>query len=125
MLIVYTEYIMAKGRQARTLRKDQIERLEEFRRASHEGALHGYSLPQLRSAMGAGFGWRTLQKALQGRPVWDLSYFYIAQWIERFLPAGKPVHDGKAAAAGDSPEPEEDSNAEAETGTTRTVRGSR
>jgi len=119
---------MPRGRQSRTLNRSQIQRLEDFRRASHEGAPHGYSLPQLRSAMAAGFGWRTLQKALLGRPVWDLHYSYIAQWIDRFLPA-PPVRDGKAAAAGEREGNEEPAeiiaDAEESEGATRTVRGSR
>jgi hypothetical protein len=78
---------MPRGRQTRTLQPSQIERLEMFKRAPHEGAAHGYSLPQLRSAMGLGCSWETLQKALQGRAVWDQHCDYIAQWIERYLPA--------------------------------------
>jgi len=113
---------MPRGRQTRTLRPDQIARLEDFRKASHEGAPHGYSLPQLRLAMGASFGWRTLQTALLGRPVWDLSYSYITQWIERYIPADAPVQDGKSAAAGEKPE---EGDAEEAPSTTRTLRGSR
>ena len=114
---------MPRGHQSRALRPDQIERLEAFRRASHEGAPHGYSLPRLRSAMGASFGWATLQKALAGRPVWDLHHAYIAQWIERFCPAPTQEH-GKDADAGQN-EPVEKDDAEEAPGTTRTVRGSR
>jgi hypothetical protein len=92
---------MSRGRQTRKLTADQIRRLEEFRRASHDGAPHGYSLPLLRTAMGARFGWATLQKALQGRPVWELSHAYIVQWIERYLPAVPIVLDQKSLAAGE------------------------
>ncbi len=113
---------MARGRQTRTLRKDQIERLEMFRKAHHDGAPHGYSYPQLRLAMGMTFGWRTVQAALQGRPVWDLYHAPIAQWIERYLPAPPAPVDGKAAASG---EREIDEPDEEEAGTTGTVRGSR
>src|SRR6266404_5780987 len=113
---------MPRGRQTRTLRPDQIARLEKFRRSAHDGAQHGYSLPQLRLAMGASFGWRTLQTALKGLPVWDLSYFYIVQWIERFIPEDAPPQDGKSAAAG---EKLEEGDAEEAPGTTRTLRGSR
>jgi len=82
------------------LRKDQIERLEKFRKACHDGAPHGYSYPQLRLAMGMTFGWRSVQAALQGRPVWDLYHAPIAQWIERYLPAPAAPVDGKSLAAG-------------------------
>jgi hypothetical protein len=105
---------MIRGRQTRTLRQDQIDKLEAFRRARHDGAPSGYSLPQLRSAMGLGCSWETLQKALQGRPVWDLHYFRIVQWIERFLTT--PATDE---------EPQEKGDAEEIAGAARTIRGSR
>jgi hypothetical protein len=110
---------MARGRQTRALRPDQIARLVAFKKASHpeHGAPHGYSLPQLRSAMAAGFGWETLKKALAGLPVWDLHHDYIAGWIERFLPAPPAAIDGKAAASGERNEPDEE-----EAGTDGSVR---
>jgi len=121
---------MPGGRESKALTRDQIARLEAFRRASHEGAPHGYSLPLLRTAMGAQFSWATLKKALQGRPVWILHHAYIVEWLDRYLPAGPLPRDGKAAAAGD--EPEENGNGGAgearEDGTdktARTFRGSR
>ena len=92
---------MPRGRQTKTLRPDQIARLEKFRRTPHEGAPGGYSLPQLKLAMAGPFTWETLSKALQGRPVWDLTASWIGQWIERYLPAPPAEPDGKAAAAGD------------------------
>jgi hypothetical protein len=83
----------------------QIQWLEKFRRSPHEGAPHGYTLPLLRTAMGASFGWETLKKALAGRPVLELHHAYIAQWIARYLepPA---VRSGKDAASGERDEPE-------------------
>jgi hypothetical protein len=111
---------MARGRQTRTLTLDQRSRLERFRRASHDGAPHGYSLPLLRTAMQIGCSWETLQKALLGLPVWDLHHSAIVAWIERYLPVSTPVHDGKAAAAGEREE-ENGENGEA----ARTIRGSR
>jgi hypothetical protein len=104
---------MASGPQTRRLTPAQINLLEKFRRASHEGAPHGYTLPMLRSAMGASFGWQTLKKALAGRPVLELHHAYIVQWMERYLEPEAPVRDGKAAASG-----EKDEEAEA-TGTIR------
>jgi len=86
------------------LRPDQIEQLENFRRAAHDGAPHGYSLPQLRLAMDAKFGWETLKKALAGLPVWNLHYFYIVQWIAKYLPTPPAPIDGKAAASGERDE---------------------
>jgi hypothetical protein len=97
---------MPGGRQSRSLSRFQIHVLEAFRKSSHNGARHGYSFPQLRMAMGASFGWRTLQKALLGHPVWDLHHAYIVRWIAENLPGPKP-RDGKAAAAGEREELEE------------------
>jgi len=94
---------MARGRQTRTLRPDQIARLAAFKKAPHpeHGAPHGYSFPQLRLAMAIGCSWETVQKALQGLPVWEQHHLYIAQWIERYLPAPPAPIDGKAAASGE------------------------
>jgi len=130
---------MSPGPRTRKLTPDQIQRLEEFRRASHDGAPHGYSLPLLRTAMGMRFGFRTLGKALQGLPIAELSYSAIAQWIERYLPAVPAVPDSKKLASGEreddfngrvqvqpAPDGEEAKNDAEETpGATRTVRGSR
>jgi hypothetical protein len=110
LLITYYPY-MARGKQTRVLRPDQIERLEKFRRASHDGAPHGYSYPQLRLAMAAGFHWQTLKNVLAGLPVWDLHHSWIAQWIERYLPAPPAPIDGKAAASGERDEANEDTEA--------------
>lgn len=108
---------MPRGRESRKLSPDQIDRLTRFRVANR------YSLPQLRSAMSAPFGWETLKKALAGRPVWVLNHSYIVQWLDRFVPA-RALPDGKAAAAGDRQDPEEPNAEETET-TNGTVRGSR
>jgi hypothetical protein len=127
---------MSRGRQTRALRKDQIERLEKFRRSHHDGAHYGYSFPQLRLAMGMRFGWATLKKALSGLPVWDLHYTHIAEWIERYLPAAPAKLDGKQLASGETPEQQEPAEIDPksaepnelnakETGTAKTLRGSR
>lgn len=110
---------MPRGRQTRELTRDQIQRLEKFRRASHEGAPHGYSVALLRTAMGARFSPETLQKALQGLPVWILYHAYIVEWLDRYVPAPPAVLDGKAMSSGERDE----ENGEAEAA--RTIRGSR
>lgn len=109
---------MARGRETRTLSPHQIERLQKFKGASHDGAPHGYSVAQLRTAIDAKFSPETLKKALLGRPVWVLYHAYIVQWLDRFLPAPAAIRSGKDAAAGNG-EPDEEPEA------ARTVRGSR
>jgi hypothetical protein len=105
---------MPRGRQSKTLRADQIEGLEKFRRLPHDGAPHGYSIPQLRTAMGAQFKWGTLKRALEGLPIWELHYGFIAQWVEQNLPVKPPADDGFTH------EPDQE-----KAGATRTLRGSR
>ena len=95
---------MPRGKQTRALRPDQIARLVKFKKEPHLGAPHGYSYPQLRTAMAANFRWETLKKALGGHPVWDLHQSWIAQWIERYLPAAPAPIDGKSAASGERDE---------------------
>lgn len=131
-----------RGRQTKALTPEQIERLEGFRRARHEGAESGYSLPQLAKAMAGPFGYRTVQKALQGRSVWDLHYSYIVSWLDRFVPAGAPIvdydadvsehanasqvfRDGLYGGRREKPKEEEKTDAEETPGATGTVRGSR
>lgn len=105
---------MAPGRQTRKLTAEQIDRLERFRKSPQEGAPAGYSLPALRSAMQAPFGYKTLGKALQGLPVWELHHSWLVVWIERYL----SVQNGKTNGSGDESDEKED-------GATRTFRGSR
>jgi hypothetical protein len=119
---------MPQGRQSKVLRADYIKRLKRFQTAER------LSLPQLKLAMGAPFTWSTLARALRGQPIWELSYAYIVQWLDRYAPE-KPLHDGKSAAAGDGKNTDEaagegrserkDEETEPEAGTTGTVRGSR
>lgn len=124
---------MPRGKQTRALRPDQIARLLKFKKQPHDGAPHGYSYPQLRMAMAASFRWETLKKALGGHPVWDLHQSWIAQWIDRYLPAAPGPVDGKLAASGERSEVDEpaeesretDERDEKKTGATGTVRGSR
>ena len=111
---------MPRGRRTRALTTEQISRLEEFRTAAHDGHPHGYTLPELRTAIGARFGIETLQKALAGLGVWENYHSYLAQWIERYLPA-KPV-DGAAEPLEDAAR---EADAEEATKTDGTLRGSR
>lgn len=78
----------------RALSRDQIRRLIDFR------ASRRLDNAQLNHAMNSPFTWTTLDRALHGKAIRNRNHQYIVEWIERFLPE-KPVHDGKAAAAGD------------------------
>jgi hypothetical protein len=91
---------MATGPQTRALRKDQIERLEKFRRIPHDGSPAGYSYPQLRLTLGSPCTWKTVKKALEGLPIAILIHARISEWIERYLPPLPLPQDWKALAAG-------------------------
>jgi hypothetical protein len=92
---------MPRGPQTRSLRKDQIERLEKFRRTSHEGSPAGYSYPQLRLALGSPCAWETVQRALKGLPIAILIHARISEWIERHLPKLPLKPDYKTLSTGE------------------------
>jgi len=102
---------MPRGRISKPLRPDHIRRLLKVQNQ------HGWSRTELKLGIGGPFKFNTLQRAIAGKPIWEMYYAYIVQWLDRYAPE-KPIHDGKASAAGD------DSDAEEEAGTTRTLRGS-
>jgi hypothetical protein len=89
---------MARGPQVRRLEKDQIDRLEKFRRTPYPGKPAGYSYPQLAAALGNPCTWKTVKRALEGRPIANLIHHKITEWIERYLPTLPPTEDGKVAA---------------------------
>ena len=92
---------MAKGPQTRALRKDQIQRLEKFRRTAHDGSPAGYSYPQLRLALGSPCAWETVKRALEGHPIAILIHARIAEWIERHLAKPPLKPDNKTKSTGE------------------------
>jgi hypothetical protein len=85
------------GKPSKALKPEQIKRLLTLQNLRH------YSLPELNERMGNPFGWRTLQRAMNGQPVWEMNYRVIVLWIDKFLPAAPDapaVPDVKMAAAG-------------------------
>jgi hypothetical protein len=98
---------MALGRRSRALTQRQIERFKAFQYRMNR------TMPQMRLVMAAPFAWRTLQRAVDGKPVWELSHAFIVNWLDRFAPelpgkgASVDIMDGKMRAAGDDREPEE------------------
>lgn len=97
------------GRRCHALTAKQIARLKEVQKKG-DGA-RPYSVPQLKLAMGgaAHFKYETLQRALDGKPVWEMTHSYIVQWLDRFFPE-KPVKvddsqsDRKTASTGEHEE---------------------
>jgi hypothetical protein len=86
---------MTRGRQSKTLRPEEIRRLEEFRVSRR------LTYPQLKLAMEAPFKWSTLKKALRGLPIWDLNHKFIVEWLDVHCPEKPAAVDGKTAAAGE------------------------
>ena len=97
------------------LHPDYRRRLREFWKAHETHLRLRISVAALKTAMGAPFSWRTLDRALRGQPVSEATRAFIVQWLDRHSPEGgaAPVRDYKSAAANDAEEE------------TRTVRGSR
>lgn len=98
---------MARGRTTRTLRRDQIEALQQLRTENR------YSYAQLKLCLDCPCNAETLHRAIEGKPIWDVTYAYIAQFCERHLrvpvvPGALP--DFKKAAGNDT---ENGSNQEA------------
>lgn len=91
------------GRKSKTLPPDYIKVLLLEQRKLR------LSLPELNSRMANPFAWRTLQRALEGKPIWELNHEYIVQWADKhgfFPPRGSTAGaaDYKRAAAGDRDE---------------------
>ena len=88
---------MNSGRPSKRLHAEQIERLKWFMRGKR------YSLAQLRLAMDAPFTWQTVQRAISGKPVWELNHAFIVDWLDRYVPVkpGPRTVDYKSAAAHD------------------------
>lgn len=88
------------GRRSKTLTPEMIERLRRFRSAKR------YSIPQLKLAMDAPCNWQTLQRALDGLPVYELTFEFIEGWLDKFVPVSTngesaDLRDFKRAAAND------------------------
>jgi hypothetical protein len=103
---------MVRGRQTRKLDLEQITQLKKFTTMPHDGHPSGYSLPALRTAMGAPFGFRVLGKALHGLPIWINAHQFITEWLYRYQKAADQLKDQKE---------QDDATREI----TRTIRGSR
>lgn len=89
---------MPPGRQSRSLRPDEASRLKRFQ------IQRRFTVPQLKLAMDAPFTWQTLQRALQGLPIWEANHQFIVEWMAVHCPAPQAelsFVDLKAAAAGD------------------------
>jgi hypothetical protein len=98
--------VIRKGRRTTRLSQDHAQHMQDWRFGK------GYSIDQLRLALDFRISRSTLQRALDGQPVWDVIHGRLVQWIERYCvtPAGvvvssrkgpPPPPDGKSAAAGD------------------------
>jgi len=98
---------MTRGRTTRTLRRDQIAALQQLRTENR------YSYAQLKLCLACPCNAETLHRAIDGKPIWDVTYAYIVQFCERHLRV--PVISGalsdlKKAAGNDT---ENGSNQEA------------
>jgi hypothetical protein len=94
------------GRPSKRLNAAHIERLKAYRRQRSPTG-RSYSYAEMKLTMQAPCNWQTLQRAIEGKPIWEPTYEYIVRWLELHMPAkpGPAVRDYKSAAAGDRDEP--------------------
>jgi hypothetical protein len=89
---------MALGRRSRALTARQIERFKEMQYRFHR------TMPEMKLVMDAPFGWRTLQRAIDGNPVMEMSHKFITDWLEKFAPetlSSVVAPDGKSLSTGE------------------------
>jgi hypothetical protein len=85
---------LLRGRQAKALTQELIDRLEIYRTKEYLG------IPGLRRAMAAPFSASTLRAALLGRKIWMPYYGFLSQWIERHVPQNiRPGSDEETPGA--------------------------
>lgn len=86
------------GRHSKALTEEQIALLKKIQMTPADGYPNGYSLPALRTAMSAPFGFRVLGKALQGLPIWINAHFFISQFLERYQKAAAELAEKEVSS---------------------------
>ena len=93
---------MPRGKRTEALTPDQARRLNEYRL---DRSLSVYTL---RSAMDPPFKAHTLQRAMDGYPIWEPYHHFLSNWIEAHCPGPKlppaPPPSGRDRAAGEREE---------------------
>jgi hypothetical protein len=80
------------------LTQGQVARLNAWR------FRHQYDVVKLKLAMDAPFKSPTLKTALDGKPVGEATWKFLANWIDDHEPAPPPPLDRQRRAAGERPE---------------------
>lgn len=95
---------MTRGRKSVVLSVGDRRRLRKFQ--TEHGVRLGVSigLPQLKLSMSAPFSWETLQRALEGKPIWHSYHEFIVAFLDRHAPKPQAAMDFKTRASGDREE---------------------
>lgn len=94
--------MIPRGPRTAALSQAEIKFLREYR---YQHGLSVYSLP---TAMGAPCKWKTMQKALDGKPITERFHHFIVTWIAEHqvvkAALAAAAVDGKSAGAGERAE---------------------
>lgn len=95
---------MTRGRTSRVLSVGDRRRLRKFQswQEGHLGVSIG--LPQLKLSMAAPFSWETLQRALEGKPIWHSYHEFIVEFLDLHIPNAQASMDFKSRASGEREE---------------------
>jgi hypothetical protein len=97
---------MTRGRTSKILSVADRRRLRKFQDDHARRLGVSVGLPQLNLAMEAPFSWETLQRALDGKPVWHSYHEFIVAFLDRVSPRPQSAMDFKSRASGDREDPE-------------------
>lgn len=95
---------MTRGRTSKILSVADRRRLRKFQQQHSHRLGVSIGLPQLKLAMEAPFSWETLQRALDGKPIWHSYHEFIVAFLDRAVPDPQSAMDFKSRAAGDKEE---------------------
>lgn len=97
---------MTRGRTSKVLSVADRRRLRKFQEEHSRRLGVSVGLPQLRTSMSAPFSWETLQRALNGKPIWESYHEFIVAFLDRHVPSEQHAlpMDYKSRAAGEREE---------------------
>jgi hypothetical protein len=95
---------MTRGRTSKILSVGDRRRLRKFQNDHARRLGVSIGLPQLRLSMEAPFSWETLQRALDGKPIWHSYHEFIVAFLDHHAPSPQSAMDFKSRAAGEQEE---------------------
>lgn len=97
---------MTRGRTSKVLSVGDRRRLRKYQQEHSRRLGVSIGLPQLKLSMEAPFSWETLQRALDGKPIWHSYHEFIVAFLDRHMPHPQSAMDFKSRASGEHEEEE-------------------